>query len=318
MQPGNNLSLSPSVPGLDLIPFVATMVACLLLGLDYGIVLGIVVNLAFILYATARPHTAIRTVVVHGSSQRGPYAHIKRRAADNDDDDDAAVDDDGDGHNGDDDAAENDNVAANDGHNVRHDDDDVDDVCLLVVQPDQSLVFSAAEHLRAKVLRHVRRHRLEQLEQAAAVAEKPPAEVVVDPSTTVVDGPQQQQQQPTSGAGSAVVRGRQRSVVVVLDGRHVRTVDVTVVRNLEQLRRDLCEQHRDNADADDADDADDGTALVFWRWPAQPEAVAWRQSPALGACFWPAERTLRAVAARVQRGWREAQRTEERLRWQQA
>lgn len=41
--------------GLDIIPLMVTLIACLVFGVDYGIMVGIVMNLLFILQKTARP-----------------------------------------------------------------------------------------------------------------------------------------------------------------------------------------------------------------------------------------------------------------------
>jgi len=40
---------------LDILPFLATLITCLFLGLEYGMAVGIAVNLLFILYNSARP-----------------------------------------------------------------------------------------------------------------------------------------------------------------------------------------------------------------------------------------------------------------------
>lgn len=40
---------------LDLFPFLVTVMACLFLGLEYGMVCGILANMLFILYKSARP-----------------------------------------------------------------------------------------------------------------------------------------------------------------------------------------------------------------------------------------------------------------------
>lgn len=40
---------------LDLFPFLVTVFACLFLGLEYGMVCGIIANMLFILYKSARP-----------------------------------------------------------------------------------------------------------------------------------------------------------------------------------------------------------------------------------------------------------------------
>lgn len=51
-------------PELDLIPAVVTFVSCLMLRLELGIVIGIAVNLLFLLYASARPSVKVTTAVV--------------------------------------------------------------------------------------------------------------------------------------------------------------------------------------------------------------------------------------------------------------
>lgn len=76
-----------------MIPFMATFIGTLALGLDSGIVIGIAVNLMFVLYATARPKTKIIHTKIHNRN-------------------------------------------------------------LLLVVPDQSLIFSAAENFKYRVLKH--------------------------------------------------------------------------------------------------------------------------------------------------------------------
>nr|XP_024214091.1 sodium-independent sulfate anion transporter isoform X3 [Halyomorpha halys] len=46
----------------DLVPFTCTLIACLFLGLEYGMIVGITVNLLFILYNTARPSVTLQWV----------------------------------------------------------------------------------------------------------------------------------------------------------------------------------------------------------------------------------------------------------------
>lgn len=53
-----------AVPELDIIPAVVTFGACLLTRLELGIVIGIAVNLMFLLYASARPSVKVTTAVV--------------------------------------------------------------------------------------------------------------------------------------------------------------------------------------------------------------------------------------------------------------
>ncbi|XP_055325913.1 sodium-independent sulfate anion transporter-like, partial [Sitodiplosis mosellana] len=40
---------------VDIIPFICTLVACLLISIEFGIIIGIVVNISFVLYSIARP-----------------------------------------------------------------------------------------------------------------------------------------------------------------------------------------------------------------------------------------------------------------------
>lgn len=51
-------------PEVDIIPAVVTFTACLVTRLELGIVLGIAVNLLFLLYASARPAVRVTTAVV--------------------------------------------------------------------------------------------------------------------------------------------------------------------------------------------------------------------------------------------------------------
>lgn len=41
---------------MDIIPFLATLLGCLLLGLEYGILIGVGINVLFVLYSTSRPN----------------------------------------------------------------------------------------------------------------------------------------------------------------------------------------------------------------------------------------------------------------------
>jgi sodium-independent sulfate anion transporter 11 len=47
-----------------LIPGVATFIACLVLPLEYGILIGIGINLMFILYHAARPKISVEKLTV--------------------------------------------------------------------------------------------------------------------------------------------------------------------------------------------------------------------------------------------------------------
>jgi solute carrier family 26 (sodium-independent sulfate anion transporter), member 11 len=49
---------------LDLIPLYATFIASLIIGLDYGMIIGIGVNVLFIFYEAARPKLSIEATTV--------------------------------------------------------------------------------------------------------------------------------------------------------------------------------------------------------------------------------------------------------------
>ena len=49
---------------LDLIPACATFLSCLFLRLELGIVIGIGINVLFLLYASARPTVCVQRVLV--------------------------------------------------------------------------------------------------------------------------------------------------------------------------------------------------------------------------------------------------------------
>ena len=49
---------------MDLIPLAVTFIACLGIGLDYGMLMGIGINLVFILYNSARPKVRVHNFTV--------------------------------------------------------------------------------------------------------------------------------------------------------------------------------------------------------------------------------------------------------------
>jgi MFS superfamily sulfate permease-like transporter len=59
----HNLTLN-IISEVDLIPMAVTFIAGLVLGLDYGMLIGIGVNLMFILYNSARPKVQVRNLTV--------------------------------------------------------------------------------------------------------------------------------------------------------------------------------------------------------------------------------------------------------------
>lgn len=54
--------------GIDVVPFIVTLVACLTLSLEYGILIGVGVNLMFIIFASSRPQVSVEDITV--GSQR--------------------------------------------------------------------------------------------------------------------------------------------------------------------------------------------------------------------------------------------------------
>lgn len=61
-------TILPPLPETDLIPGLGSFIACLVMPLEIGILTGIAINMAFILYHTARPKIAIETL-------RSPHGH---------------------------------------------------------------------------------------------------------------------------------------------------------------------------------------------------------------------------------------------------
>ncbi|KAG8041128.1 hypothetical protein G9C98_002116 [Cotesia typhae] len=51
---------------IDLIPAVVTFVSCLFVGLELGVIIGISINLLFLLYASARPSLRVRKITIPG------------------------------------------------------------------------------------------------------------------------------------------------------------------------------------------------------------------------------------------------------------
>lgn len=51
---------------MDMLPFLVTLFACLFMGLEYGMIVGVGFNLIFILYHSARPRVLIHSYSVAG------------------------------------------------------------------------------------------------------------------------------------------------------------------------------------------------------------------------------------------------------------
>lgn len=128
-----------------MVPFVATFIGTLALGLDSGIVIGIAVNLLFVLYATSRPRTKIIRTKIHNRN-------------------------------------------------------------LLLVVPDQSLIFSAAENFKYRVLKH-----------ANAITSSVYADDGITPNNVSSD----------------------TISVVIISGEYVGTIDSTVAKYLQSIAADL-------------------------------------------------------------------------------
>lgn len=79
--------INKSFPESDIVPFLVTLLACLFLGLEYGMILGIGVNLIFILITSARPyvlfemekvsHMEVLTVAVHSDLKYSAAEYLK-------------------------------------------------------------------------------------------------------------------------------------------------------------------------------------------------------------------------------------------------
>lgn len=52
-----------------MIPLLVTLVCCLLLGLEYGILFGVVSNAVFVLYSTSRPSIDFKVIKVRSQNQ---------------------------------------------------------------------------------------------------------------------------------------------------------------------------------------------------------------------------------------------------------
>lgn len=71
------LILSPHLE-TDLIPGLSAFVACLVLPLQLGILVGIGINVIFILYQAARPKLSIETLSVSTLARAGTYGTISK------------------------------------------------------------------------------------------------------------------------------------------------------------------------------------------------------------------------------------------------
>lgn len=49
---------------LDLVPFLITVIACLVLGIEVGILIGVIVDVIILLYYSARPKLLIENSIV--------------------------------------------------------------------------------------------------------------------------------------------------------------------------------------------------------------------------------------------------------------
>lgn len=56
--------------GVDIIPFFCTLVACLTYSIEFGIIIGIAINISFVLYDIARP-------VIHVYNRKVGFFDIK-------------------------------------------------------------------------------------------------------------------------------------------------------------------------------------------------------------------------------------------------
>lgn len=168
------------------------MLCCLFIGLDYGIVIGIVVNMTFVMYASARP------------TIEAQYTKLENQT-------------------------------------------------ILLIAPDQSLVFASAEHLRHKVLKHASNYE----EDSNSIDDHNDSDASSSNDHVMGDLP-----------------NKPKISIIVLDGSAIRSIDVTVAENLQLLADDLRARNQ---------------TLLFWNWQRQPTNVAWRHSAKLGSLFHEAE-----------------------------
>lgn len=75
--PECSCACTPSVAEADLIPASATFLASLFLRLELGIVIGIGINVLFLLYASARPTMCVQKVMVSHSRLILAYACLR-------------------------------------------------------------------------------------------------------------------------------------------------------------------------------------------------------------------------------------------------
>lgn len=59
-----DILLNSSLVEIDLVPFFVTLICCLMLGIEIGILIGVCVDIIFVLYRTARPKILIDKVEV--------------------------------------------------------------------------------------------------------------------------------------------------------------------------------------------------------------------------------------------------------------
>lgn len=59
----------------DLIPTFATFLLCLIIGVEYGILAGVGINLMFLLYPSARPQVNVEKCIVSNEDNRRKSVH---------------------------------------------------------------------------------------------------------------------------------------------------------------------------------------------------------------------------------------------------
>jgi MFS superfamily sulfate permease-like transporter len=59
-----DIFLNSFLAEIDLVPFFVTLICCLMLGIEIGILIGVCVDIIFVLYRTARPKILIDKVEV--------------------------------------------------------------------------------------------------------------------------------------------------------------------------------------------------------------------------------------------------------------
>lgn len=152
---------------------------------------------------------------------------------------------------------------------------------LLMVRPDQSIIYSSAEHMRMRILRKAELAMSDSDNWCESTTLETSSASSADTEAAQQGRRPRRRQSIITGDNVDCKRftdsdsiGQQPPFVVVIDGLLVRTIDVTVARNLRELYSELRIL---------------GLPLVLWRWPQKPQAIARRYCHEIGNRFWQEE-----------------------------